>query len=254
MRGPRWRVLAIALFILIMGPSARASHANALWRVVHGLCVRDRRLIGLAAPCAYVDLKRGYAVVNDPEGRTQILLVPTRRLSGIESPELQRADSPNYWQYAWDARTYFERRVGRRVPRDDIGMAINSIYGRSQNQLHIHVDCVRRDVRQTLIARRDEIGDHWRLLGFDLAGIRFHARRVEGADLGPADPFKLLYQADAAARADMALQTLAVIGADFADGRSGFILLSARAKGTEDASNAAENLLDHHCDVLKDAV
>ncbi len=251
MRGPSWRVLAIALLILFGGPSARASHANSLWRVVHGLCLRDRRLIGVAAPCAYVDLKKGYAVVDDPNGRTQVLLVPTRRLWGIESPELQRADSPNYWQYAWDSRSYFERRAGRSVPRDDIGMAINSIYGRSQNQLHIHIDCVRRDVRQVLIARQDEIGDRWRSLGFDLAGIRFRARRLEGADLGASDPFKLLYQADATARADMRLETLAVIGATFVDGRVGFILLSARATGAEEASTAAENVLDHHCDVLK---
>ena len=38
------------------------------------------------------------------------------------------------------------------MPRDDISLAVNSVYGRSQNQLHIHIDCVRSDVRNALRA------------------------------------------------------------------------------------------------------
>lgn len=250
MQGPRRRVLALGLIAAVLAFPANASHPNALWRVVHGLCLRDRSLIGAAAPCAYVDLTKGYAVVNDPEGKTQVLLVPTRKLRGIESPELLEPGVPNYWQYAWDSRKFFEKRAGRAVPRDEIGLAINSIYGRSQTQLHIHIDCVRADVRQALIARQGAIGEHWRPLGFEMLGIQFRARRLEGAELGAEDPFKLLYNGDAAARADMSRESLAVIGATFVDGHSGFILLSARAKGGDDASNAAENLLDHHCGVL----
>ena len=43
---------------------------------------------------------------------------------------------------------------GGPVPDDRLGMAINSAYGRSQNQLHIHLTCLREDVRRQLQAER----------------------------------------------------------------------------------------------------
>ena len=37
-----------------------------------------------------------------------------------------------------------EAEAGRALPDDVLSLAINSIHGRSQDQLHIHIDCIAR--------------------------------------------------------------------------------------------------------------
>lgn len=244
--------LAVAAGAWLAPPLADASNPNALWHVVHDLCVTDMQVSHLPAPCLEVNRRGGYAALKDLKGKTQILLIPTVRVTGIESPKLLADDSPNYWQAAWRARRYFEKRVGGAVPRDDIGLAINSIYGRSQNQLHIHIDCVRSDVREALEDHADEIGDQWRPFKVDLAGKRYRAMRVYGDDLAGQDPFKLLADGGGNVRDDMGRQTLAAIGWDF-HGRPGFILLAATGGLPSNYRGASEDLLDHDCQVLSEA-
>lgn len=246
----RFGVVALCLVGAIASTPSEAAHPNALWHVVHDLCVADMKASGLPTPCEKVDLAGGWAVLKDIRGATQLLLIPTTRNSGIDSPQVLAPGSPNYWRAAWAARPLFERRAGRAVRRDDIGLAINSIHARSQNQLHIHIDCVRADVREALRTHEAEIGPEWTALDVDLAGRRYRAMRLEGADLGGRDPFRLLAEGDPAARADMAARTLVVIGAAFADGTPGFFLLSHRADLALGDGAAGEELLDHRCAVL----
>jgi CDP-diacylglycerol pyrophosphatase len=247
--------LVAAAVVLLAGftPRAEAADPNALWNVVHELCVTDMHSRGGPAPCARVDLAGGYAVLKDLRGATQILLVPTDRRTGIESAQLLAPNAPNYWQAAWAARSFFEKRAGRPVPRDDIGLAINSLYGRSQNQLHIHVDCVRPDVRQAIEAHQAEIGPQWSPPKLWLGGQAYRARRIDGEDLGAHDPFKLLAEEDPQARADMGRQTLVLVGVAFADSKPGFVLLSHRADPATGDKAIGENLLDHDCAVLGQA-
>jgi CDP-diacylglycerol pyrophosphatase len=245
--------VSLLVLALVASPHARAPFAdqpNALWNVVHGLCMTDKRITGLPAPCLAVDRARGFAVVPDPGSPTQVLLVPTRRLAGIESPALLESGSPNYWRYAWDARGYLERRARRSAPRDAVAMAINSVYGRTQNQLHIHIDCIRGDVREALNAYSSQLPRGWSAFPVSLAGHRYRAMRLEGETLGAHDPFKLLAAGDPEARADMRRQTLAVVGASLADG-PGFVVLAATGGVPENPDGAAEDLLDHTCAVLR---
>lgn len=242
----------LLLFVALLAPTVASARSLALWRIVHGLCASDIKLAGRPAPCLAYDREAGWAVLKDLRGKTQILLVPTMRVSGIESPKLLEPGDPNYWQAAWEARSWFERRAGGDVSRDDIGMAINSRYGRSQDQLHIHIDCVRTDVRAVLAAHADQIGESWRPLGAKLAGEAYEARRVTGAELGARDPFRLLAEGDMAAAVDMGAETLAVLGATFASAEPGFWLLAARGGVAENPHGSAETLLDHGCAVLRD--
>jgi CDP-diacylglycerol pyrophosphatase len=140
--------------------------------------------------------------------------------------------------------------VGRQAPREDIGLAINSAFGRSQDQLHIHVDCVLPEVKAALEAHADEIGATWAPLGFVLAGKLYRALRLDGDSLGERDPFKLLAQGSPEARADMARQTLAVVGARSSDNRPGFVVLAATGDTPGNPDGASEALLDHSCAVL----
>ena len=245
--------IVIAITALIVGlpsPAAIRDHPSALWRVVHNLCVTDKILTGLAAPCLAVDRRRGFAVVPDPETRTQVLLVPTRRIVGIESPELLAPRSPNYWAYAWDARTYLERRAHRSMPRDMVALAVNSASARNQNQLHIHVDCVSPSVREALIAHQAIITGGWTYFPFDLRGSHYQVMRLDGEDLGSRDPFKLLAYGDPAARLAMGARTLVVVGTDF-KGSPGFVVIAGRAGVPDNLEGAGETLLDHTCAVLR---
>jgi CDP-diacylglycerol pyrophosphatase len=263
-RGLPWAPLAAVAVLAWTGRtsgSALASppepffdkHPNALWRVVHDLCVPDRRLLGLPAPCLAVNLRGGWAVVKDTSHRTHVLLVPTHRISGIEDPALLAPGAPNYWADAWRARRYFERLAGRPVPRGDIAMMINSRYGRSQDQLHIHIECVAPKVARTLKEAAPHIGAAWTTLDEPLADETFEARRVDGVDLD-RNPFTLLAKGDPDARAEMGAYALAAVGAVFPGGQPGFILLAHRADLSRGDRGLGDGLLDHSCRVLRSPI
>ena len=249
------RALSSALLIVFAGTmlfgSVACAERSALWHVVHDLCVVDQRTNGSPAPCERVDLSsgegNGTATLKDLLGQTQYLLIPTRRISGIESPELLAGDAPNYWHAAWEARAYVSARAGVELPREAVGMAINSAFTRSQDQLHIHIDCVRTDVQDQLVRFRGWFGENWTLLPFPLNGSNYLARRVNfGRSLDGVDPFHLLAAEADSARVEMAAETLVVIGATFDGGRPGFVLM-ARADPTPDNPAHGEDLLDHSC-------
>jgi CDP-diacylglycerol pyrophosphatase len=219
-----------------------------LWTIVHRQCLPGERNNGDPAPCALVDLDggeaRGYAVLKDLVGATQFLLIPTERITGIESPQILAPDAPNYFAHAWRARTFVEQRAGRGLPRDWMSLAINSAAARTQNELHIHIDCVRADVHQALAAHADDIGGSWAPFPVALAGQPYRVMAVWGSELDAVNPFRLL--ADGLPAGDtMGAQTLVVVGTTGADGRPGFVLLAGRADAASPGSGSGEALQDH---------
>jgi CDP-diacylglycerol pyrophosphatase len=239
--------LVAVLVTAAYAPQALAD-PNALWTIVNGQCVPDQRINDDPAPCALVDLDggepRGYAVLKDLVGATQFLLIPTERVGGIESPQILAADAPNYFADAWRVRSFVEQRAGRELPRDWLSLAINSADARSQDQLHIHIDCVRADVRQALIAHADDIGTTWQQLPVTLAGQRYRAMAIPGQELDAVNPFRLL--ADGLPAGDgMGAQSLVVVGSNGADGRPRFVLLAGRADAASPGSGHGEDLQDH---------
>jgi CDP-diacylglycerol pyrophosphatase len=245
------RLAALRLVVTVLlgagMPSLAHADPDALWKIVDGLCVPNEVQHGLPAPCTRVDLKGGYAVLKDIKGRTQYLVIPTARVTGIEDPALLQPGTPNYFADAWRERGYTERAAGRPLPRDALSLAVNSVFARSQNQLHIHIDCLRRDVRTALRRLRNRIGGAWARLPRRLAGHRYWAMRVRGADLDGADPFQLLAANRPGAGAAMGEQTLVVAGALFAGRRPGFILLNDRVNLAIGDHAGGEELQDHAC-------
>ena len=242
--------IALGLAAAFLASPVAADDPNALWRVVHGLCVTDVKIRSRPAPCLAVDRARGYAVVPDPRRRSQVLLVPTIRIAGIESPEILARGAVNYWQAAWEARRWVERRLRRPLSRDRTALAVNSALSRSQDQLHIHVDCVRADVRQALRDDQGQIGEAWTAFPLRLPGHAFQVRRLAADDLSESNPFGLLVEGDPTAAAHMGRETLAVVGAVFADGSPGFYLLSDHVDLSHGDTGFGEGLLDHSCAVL----
>jgi hypothetical protein len=118
----------------------------------------------------------------------QYLLIATSKISGIESPEILAPDSPNYWAEAWQNRTYVSTAAKHDLAWDMIGLAINAQPARSQDQFHIHIDCLQPDLRALLAAHRGEIGTRWAELRFDLLGEHYFARRLAAAELATQEP------------------------------------------------------------------
>jgi CDP-diacylglycerol pyrophosphatase len=232
----------------------RAADRLALWRIVHEKCVPDEKTNGSPAPCESVDISsgedNGVAILKDIVGVAQFLAIPTRRITGIEASEILDPSAPNYWRAAWAARGAMETRLGKPLPREAVGLAINSSRARSQDQLHIHIDCLSPDIRATLGVHLGEISTDWRALAFDLKGRRYDARRVDSADLADVAPFRLLADGDPSASGAMADETLVAIGATFETG-PGFILLADRADPNAGVFAHGEDLLDHSCAIVK---
>ncbi|MGC0152796.1 CDP-diacylglycerol diphosphatase [Chromobacterium vaccinii] len=225
---------------------------DALWRIVGEQCVPGQQTQGAPAPCAEVKLPQGVAVLKDRDGELQYLLIPTRRVGGIESPQLLNGDAPAYWREAWAARGFMEARRGQPLPRRVVSLAINSQYGRSQNQLHIHISCIDRTVRQQIDDLDDGLPRRWRLLPVELKGHAYWARRVDAdADGNPVgDPFRLLADEMPGARDEMGAYGLALLPASFSDG-DGFALLATRVDLLRANRASAEELQDHDCKILR---
>jgi CDP-diacylglycerol pyrophosphatase len=241
----------IVAFVADQPHHVSAADRSALWAVVHDICLPAYRSIGVAFPCLEVNiansLDRGFAVLQAPSSATHVIVVPTARISGIESPALQSENAPNYWQAAWDARRFVEEGAGRHLPRDKIGMAINAPESRSQDQLHIHVSCIASVIADFLRDHQAEIHGAWSPLRSKVGGHRFVAMKIETDSLAKVDPFKLLPRSLPSTKASMGHQTLAAIGATFRDGKSGFYLLANDARASPRDTVSAEALLDDKC-------
>ena len=227
--------------------AAQAADPSTLWNIDNGKCVPHMRESNDPAPCAVVDLAAGYVVLKDIVGSTQFLLMPTARVSGIESPLVLAPNAPNYWDLAWRARYLTEQRAGKPLPRDALSLAINSSYGRTQDELHIHIDCVRRDVHDALAAHRDGIGKAWDMFPAPLADMTWRAIRIDGDNLGPINPFQLLADGDADAAADMGKHTLVVVGMTWSGNVAGFAVLDGTVDRAAGNHGSGEDLQDHDC-------
>jgi CDP-diacylglycerol pyrophosphatase len=222
-------VLVLAACAATPPPASRGHDPNGLLHAMQA-CLADPA----ATDCTAVDRPRGFVIIKDdsPEKPEAWLIVPDHEVTGIESPAVFRPPVEDFWRYGWDAGA---RLLPGRAAADR-GLSINSEAGRSQNLLHIHISCVLPEVRDALAGAA--IGPDWAARPFLRFGDDlYNVRKV--AALQPS-PFLRLAELPGA-RADMAAQSLAVIGSS--DG--GFYLVT---DSTEPGVVAeTEALLDETC-------
>jgi CDP-diacylglycerol pyrophosphatase len=249
------RAWLLAVATVFVPAAAEAADPSALWKIVHGQCVPHEEQAHDPAPCAEVDLAQGVykgtAVLKDIVGVAQYLLLPTARIAGIEDPAILAPGATNYWDAAWKARFFVEARLHGALTRDDISLAINSAVGRTQDELHIHIDCVRPDVRKALYSNLDKIGDHWAPFPVTLAGHDYRSIRINQESLDAVNPFLVLADQDPQARGDMGMHTLVVVGVTFPGGMRGFVLLDDHANLAAGDRASGEQLQDHSCSVAE---
>jgi len=250
-------VLPVSLLALVactvslpsLPPAPSHPNGQALWHVVHDACVPDERSNGNPAPCVKVvlahDEQHGFAILKDKTGVAQYLLMPTALITGIEDRRLLKIDATNYFALAWEHRSLVAERLGHVLPSDAVGVAVNSRYGRSQDLLHLHIDCLRQDVRATLAGRSPGLAPGWAPAPIMLLGHAYRISRVDGDTLG-ASPFRLLAHGLHVPPANMGAWTLVLTGISARD-HPGFLLLAARADPARGQNGSGEELQDHNC-------
>ncbi len=236
-----WHETATDVCIAVAQSLGSDQHCrDALWHVVSGLCVPLHKALQMSFPCLSVDEERGYAVIRAPLDRTRVLIVPTQKIEGIESPLLLRPDAAKFWSLAWIERDRVAIAAPRLLRWSDLAMAVNSRPARSQDQLHIHLDCLDARVKRALASRINVLSDSWSLLDLRPWADRYHVRKLGPAALDQ-NLFKLLADERSGAAASMALQSVAVVGFLENSGERGFVVL-VNSNGGQ-----AEELLDHSC-------
>jgi CDP-diacylglycerol pyrophosphatase len=254
-RAARWTCAVLSLStgacVLSFNTPARAD-PNALWRIVHGECLPHMDAGLGPKPCERVDLdggvEQGVATLKDLVGVSQMLAIPTRRITGIEDPQMLAPNAPPVFAVAWAAKLLVEERLHRTLPREAVGLAINSKWARSQQQLHVHVDCVAVPVVKALAGYASAFDSQWRAMTVPLQGQVYFARRVDSVDLAEVAPLKLLADGLEGAQTHMGAYSLAAIGATF-DGKPSFVLLADQF--SLEGGGHAEDLEDHDCAIAR---
>jgi CDP-diacylglycerol pyrophosphatase len=243
-------LLAIAYSLWPLLGHVVAADRDVLWQVVQA-CVTNHRITGAAFPCLEVNegggVADGFVVLRAPLARTHILIAPTTRIEGIEDTLLQSSNAPNFFEDAWEARQYVVGSAPRLLERDDIGLAINSMAGRNQDQLHIHVDCVKTKARRALQRADTQISfSRWSLFRLNPSAPQYLALKLLGPDLKDINVFKLAAEGLAVRTESLGNMTIAVIAASFSNGQDGFYLLATLA-GPSPNVIKSESFLDHNC-------
>jgi CDP-diacylglycerol pyrophosphatase len=243
--------LAAILAVMIAAFAGVAlSDRDALRRIVQTECMASYRSHSDPSPCERLvfpdagDEQSGYAVLKDRKAGAHFLVIPIRTLAGIESPELLDPASTNYVAAAWKSRDALERWTGRTLPRNAVGLAINPRLARSQDQLHIHMECVGPMLYHALDSFAEQIGSTWTPVW--IASRRYMAKRISEPELEQNSPLRLPADDISDAPRDRGAYTLVVVGRSFTSG-PGFILLAGtRVPG-------GEGLLDATCAVASSA-
>lgn len=167
-------------------------NSNALWEIISEQCVPNQQQHSNPAPCLEVNLADGYVLFDDRNGPYHDLLLPTDKIRGIESPELLQQGTPNVFEQAWARRGHLSLEAGKPLKDDYLSLAINSRYGRTQNQLHIHIACLRPEIYHTLNQQFPTLSADWKALPVKINGHIYLAKTLTQNEWTQSDPFKTL--------------------------------------------------------------
>jgi CDP-diacylglycerol pyrophosphatase len=238
--------IAAAVAGLLLAPAAEAApdpSRDVLWMALK-TCVLAKTLANRTFPCLSVDLgegeRPGTAVLRAPGEPTHIVVMPTDTVKGLEASALRGPRGAAYWRAALAARHFVSDALKDRVPEGEVALAVNSARGRSQDQLHIHLDCLRPKVLEALDVHGRGVRPAWKPFPVPLAGDRFQAMRVRAWEAPAFNPFAALTRLPG--RRDLTRTSFAAVATRPDDAEPGYILLAYRAPIA-----SAEDIMDHTC-------
>lgn len=249
----RLKYLLAALLVVLIVIAAggwywlNSGNPDALRQIVLQQCVPNQEQHRTPQPCVDVNPKGGYVLFKDRNGPLQYLLMPTYRINGTESPLLLDPLTPNFFWQAWQRRAIMSDKRGSVVPDNAVSLTINSRTGRTQNHFHIHISCLRKDVRAQLDGDMAAISSRWLPLPGGLLGHEYLARRVTENELAKRSPFLMLAEEVPEARDHMGRFALAL-----AQQSDGSLVLLATERNLLTLNRAsAEEIQDHQCEILQ---
>ncbi|MBW8843951.1 MAG: CDP-diacylglycerol diphosphatase [Burkholderiales bacterium] len=254
----RSSLLAITLLLLTASGAAHAADRDVLWKIIDTGCVPGSATGQMPPPCTRVEMPAGrefgWAVMKDRRGVLQYLLLPTARISGVESPELLKPGTPNFFAQAWQARDLLDQLNGRPLPRDALSLTLNPVRRRTQDQFHIHISCVRPELQARLQAAEADIASEWSPLAGGWRNHSWLVRRVDGDRLDSVNPIVDVATHMPGALDDMGAVGVGVVAMTFKDGRPGFVLMATHRDDADATSGLTEHdIQDHDCAVVKAA-
>ncbi|MGY2402682.1 CDP-diacylglycerol diphosphatase [Pseudomonas sp. SDO5271_S396] len=232
--------------LVVLGAWKWRGNPDALWQIVSQQCVPNQQRQHNPAPCLAVDLDRGYTLFKDRNGPLHDLLIPVDKVTGIEDVALSRQLLPHYFAQAWKHRRVLSEGLKKPIADQFVSVAINSRYGRSQNQLHVHIACLRPDVYMSLTQQTKGLSEQWQVLPTELKGHTYSARMFSAADAEVLDPLALLR--DYAAAQNDSISHYGLLMAPRADGN--FVLLTTHLDLTDLNLGSAGELQDYRCDLM----
>ncbi|KAJ84721.1 CDP-diacylglycerol diphosphatase [Enterococcus faecalis] len=108
--------------------------------------------------CAKVSTKKetNFTIINPKEGLAKVMLLANQDINGIEDPILFKKRTPSFLNFAWENRQLISKKLQkstgrkRKIPEQNFFFSINAIQSRTQNRLHIHMSCVKKEYRLKL--------------------------------------------------------------------------------------------------------
>ena len=237
-------LFALTVMLVLDIRPITAGDRGSLGSVV-AACALLQSTLGLSAPCVSVAPAQGNdlgnAILKSPRYPTEFLVTPVAAVKGIESSAARSASAGKLWEIAWESRVRVEGLLGQHLRRTAIGLVVNSRGSRTQDQLHIHVDCLATAVQSKVANLAEEGDDGWTMLSLPPAGTQYWAKVIAAPTLAEFNVVETVASELPAAENAMARTSIAVAGASLKDGSDGFVLLVSVA------DTAAEPLLDHDC-------
>lgn len=220
---------------------------HALWGVVRA-CAVDHRWFGAAYPCLKIetgaDTRPGFVFLDPPLGPDDLILVPTRKVTGIEDDALDELAAP-ILAAAWQARSLLREADGTRPEENRFALAINSEPMRSQDQLHIHIGCLAHEVRSALDKAALAVPrEGWTAQPTLLAGQPYWTQRFNGAQVDGAAVLQAAKTFAKLRSTGLQFVTLALVRL-----KGGFLLLIADNRHVR--ISTAEDLLDRSCRIYR---
>lgn len=237
-------LLLSAALITIPAQAEPYPNRNVLWLALQG-CIIAKKTADRSFPCLSVDLggqdHPGTAVLRAPGQPTHTVVMPTTAVVGVEAPQLQQSAGNAYWRAALAARSYVTDALAGKLTVEGVGLAVNSVGGRSQDQLHIHLDCIEPAVRVALQRHSQRVHSTWAAFPVPLHGSRYFAKRIAASEVDSFNPFAALMQLPGHS-ADLRSTSFAAFSIQGSKLDKGFYLLAYRSPNAH-----AEKLLDHQC-------
>ncbi|EJD6498680.1 CDP-diacylglycerol diphosphatase [Providencia rettgeri] len=244
----KWVKLFLGLFFLLLAIiigyiSWIKLNANALWNIINSQCIPQQQTHSITPPCLKVDTENQYVLFKDKKGPLHNLVIPISKVKGIEAKQLITANVPNYFALAWQERASLLQQSKKEIPDDLLAIAVNSQYGRSQDQLHIHLACLKQEVHQKLNQFSSTITTDWAFLPTELVGHHYLAKKLQSEFNDAKNPFNQLYDYVVKHHDEMGNYGLAMV--QLKDGSK--VLLANRLDITELNLGSAGEILDYQC-------